>query len=214
MKLLERRAVACAVENWNSTIGTLLCRLVRLVQAAEGRAHGRPCIRGFLQRDLARAGGLQQYPQRRPMRSRVLAVGLEHGCSEVTLQPLRSPRVGSWKFLRALEKWSAPQRCRCRFGHAREKGSRRIECGLKGLPLNVEVGGRVGRGLGAMTGRRCLGLKMGRKQSVQSRRDAGMGAGLLYATETLPRTPHVMERVFRRGPDEHQGVIASSPGVC
>jgi hypothetical protein len=94
------------------------------------------------------------------------------------------------------------------------RGSRRTECGRKGLSLNVEVGGRVGRGLGAMTGRRCLGLKMGRKQPAQSCTKAGMEAGFLYATETLPRTPHVMERVFRRGPDEHQGAIASSSGAC
>ncbi|KAK7184929.1 hypothetical protein PSPO01_08841 [Paraphaeosphaeria sporulosa] len=46
------------------------------------------------------------------------------------------------------------------------------------------------------------------------KRLAGVRAGFRYATKTLPRTPHVMERVFRRGPEEHQGAIASSFGAC
>lgn len=86
----------------------------------------------------------------------------------------------------------------------------------KGWSLEVEDGGRDGRGLGAMTGRRYSGLKMGSKQKAQSCTTAGVAAGLPTATKTLPRAPHVMERAFRRGPEEasDQGAIASSSGAC
>lgn len=93
-------------------------------------------------------------------------VGLEH----VTPKLHCNRHIPACSFLEALEgiqgdqKETAPQRSCFRIEHTR----------MKSLPLNLEDGGRVGRCLGAMTGRRCSALKMGRKQSAQSLGLAGM----------------------------------------
>lgn len=100
MKLIERRAVAYGVENWNSTIGALRCLPVCLSgsrQLRAARAHGRPCIWGFRQRDLVQAGGLQQKRAlpRRLLRSRMAAVELEHAGPQLHCN-LSVPCVGGF----------------------------------------------------------------------------------------------------------------------
>jgi hypothetical protein len=103
MRLLERRAVACGHAKLELHVLGLYCVVWSgWFKAAEGRAHGRPCIWGFLQRDLARACGLQQEPGTHrdascdPLGSSMVAPRLL-----CTLQPLRSLRVGFWKSIAA-----------------------------------------------------------------------------------------------------------------
>lgn len=39
-------------------------------------------------------------------------------------------------------------------------------------------------------------------------------AGMSKASKTFPWNPHVIQQAFRRGPEEHQGAVASSLGAC
>lgn len=64
------------------------------------------------------------------------------------------------------------------------KGTMADRVEARGSVFQVGEGGRVGRRLGSTTGRRCLGLKMGQKQSAQSAGIAGVRAGVLSASKS------------------------------
>ena len=91
-----------------------------------------------------------------------------------------------------VQKELAPQRSCFRFEYT----------GIKGLSLILGGGGRAGLRLGPMTGRRYSALRMGSLYSAQSLGLAGIRQGCRKPPKTFPWGTHVIERAFRRGPEE------------